>query len=72
MPDRVILIAAVTVDGYIARHNLEITNCLKEYFKFKFVLFKNSSRLELHFIFDSDKSINNSCKKSKPSFFFDF
>ena len=23
MPDRVILIAAVTIDGYVARHNLE-------------------------------------------------
>ena len=35
MPDRVILIAAVTVDGYIARHNLEITNWSQDLKLFK-------------------------------------
>ena len=35
MPDRVILIAAVTVDGYIARHNLEITDWSQDLKLFK-------------------------------------
>ena len=35
MPERVILIAAVTVDGYIARHNLEITNWSQDLKLFK-------------------------------------
>ena len=35
MPDRVILVAAVTVDGYIARHNLEITNWSQDLKLFK-------------------------------------
>lgn len=35
MPHRVILIAAVTVDGYVARHNLEITNWSKDLHLFK-------------------------------------
>ena len=35
MPDRVILIAAVTVDGYIARHDLEITNWSQDLKLFK-------------------------------------
>ena len=35
MPDRVILIAAVTVDGYIARHNLETTNWSQDLKLFK-------------------------------------
>ena len=35
MPDRVILIAAVTVDGYIARHNLEITSWSQDLKLFK-------------------------------------
>ena len=36
MPDRVILIAAVTVDGYIARHNLEIINWSQDLKLFKY------------------------------------
>ena len=35
MPKRVILIAAVTVDGYIARHELEMTNWSKDLHVFK-------------------------------------
>ena len=35
MPCRVILIAAVTVDGYIARHSLEITTWSKDLHLFK-------------------------------------
>ena len=35
MPGRVILIAAVTVDGYIARHNLEITSWSQDLRLFK-------------------------------------
>jgi len=35
MPKRVILIAAVTVDGYIARHKLEVTNWSKDLHIFK-------------------------------------
>ena len=35
MPDEVILIAAVTVDGYIARHDLEITTWSKDLPLFK-------------------------------------
>ena len=35
MPDEVILIAAVTVDGYIARHDLEITAWSKDLPLFK-------------------------------------
>ena len=30
MPEEIILIAAVTVDGFIARHNNEITNWTKD------------------------------------------
>ena len=35
MPDEVILIAAVTVDGYIARHELEVTTWSKDLPLFK-------------------------------------
>ena len=35
MPQRVILIAAVTVDGYVARHSLEITKWSKDLHLFK-------------------------------------
>ena len=35
MPADVILIAAVTVDGYIARHNLEVTSWSKDIHLFK-------------------------------------
>ena len=35
MPDEIILIAAVTVDGYIARHDLEITAWSKDLPLFK-------------------------------------
>ena len=35
MPDEVILIAAVTVDGYIARHGLEVTTWSKDLPLFK-------------------------------------
>jgi len=35
MPDRVILIAAVTVDGYVARHNLEVTDWTQDLKLFK-------------------------------------
>lgn len=35
MPEEVILIAAVTVDGFIARHNLEITSWSKDLQVFK-------------------------------------
>ncbi len=35
MPDEVILIAAVTVDGFIARHNQEIINWSEDLYLFK-------------------------------------
>ena len=35
MPDRVILTAAVTIDGYIARHNLEKVEWSKDLSLFK-------------------------------------
>ena len=35
MPEEIILIAAVTVDGFIARHNNEITNWTKDLKLFK-------------------------------------
>ena len=35
MPEEIILIAAVTVDGFIARHNNEITNSTKDLKLFK-------------------------------------
>ena len=35
MPAEVILIAAVTVDGFIARHNLEVTSWSKDLHLFK-------------------------------------
>ena len=35
MPKKVILIAAVTLDGYIARHSLEITKWSKDIHLFK-------------------------------------
>ena len=35
MPIEVILIAAVTVDGFIARHNLEVTSWSKDLHLFK-------------------------------------
>ena len=35
MPDEIVLIAAVTVDGYIARHKLEITSWSKDLALFK-------------------------------------
>jgi len=35
MPDEIVLIAAVTVDGYIARHELEITSWSKDLALFK-------------------------------------
>ena len=35
MPKKVILIAAVTIDGYIARHSLEITRWSKDLHVFK-------------------------------------
>ena len=47
MPKEVILIAAVTIDGYIARHSFEVTSWSKDLKLFKKMRLKGG-RITLH------------------------
>ncbi len=58
MPKEVILIAAVTVDGFIARHNLEITSWSKDLQVFK----KQTTGFPVILGSNTDKTISSSLK----------
>lgn len=58
MPKEVILIAAVTVDGFIARHNLEITSWSKDLQFFK----KQTTGFPVILGSNTDKTISSSLK----------
>ena len=61
MPKEVILIAAVTVDGFVARHSLEITSWSKDLQVFK----KQTMGFPVIMGFNTDKTLFSSLKGRK-------